>query len=515
MSFEGFVEQATGFRPYPYQIRLAEGGLPEVLDVETGAGKTAAVVLAWLWRRRHPDTSVRKATPHWLVICEPMRTLTEQVERDVHRWVGALGLEEEVLVHVAMGGREDPGDVWRRHPERDAIVIGTLDMLLSRALNRGYATGRFTWPIDFGLLNNGTHWVFDEVQAMGPALPTSRQLEGLRRHFGTALPTASTWMSATVDPGGLRTIDNPDVASSVSLTGADRSAPGLGRRLAAAKSVHQVEVSAEPTKRAADIAAALVEHHRPGSLSLAVANTVGTARAVHAALDVLAPKLPHTLLHSRFRPADRQSALEAALAEVDASGPGRIVVSTQVVEAGVDVSAATLLTEAAPWPSIVQRAGRCNRDGEAIDARLLWAPVAPSASAPYLAEDIEAASAELRELEGESVTSSSMRERPVPIAREVHPVLRRADLVALFDTAPDLSGNDVDVGPYLRDGEDLDVYVAWRALGSGRPGDADQPTVEELCPVPLGKELREWMGIARAWRYDHLSERWVVALRSD
>lgn len=38
------------------------------------------------------------------------------------------------------------------------------------------------------------------------------------------------------------------------------------------------------------------------------------------------------------------------------------------------MSAAVLYTEAAPWPSIVQRAGRCNRDGQVADARLLWAP---------------------------------------------------------------------------------------------------------------------------------------------
>ena len=513
--FVELVETATDHRPYPYQVRLAEDGLPEVLDVETGAGKTAAVVLAWLWRRRHPDASARTATPRWLVLCEPMRTLTEQVERDVRRWIGALGLGEEILVHVAMGGREDPGDVWRRQPERDAVVIGTLDMLLSRALNRGYATSRFTWPIDFGLLNNGTHWVFDEVQAMGPALPTSRQLEGLRRHFGTALPTASTWMSATLDLASLQTVDNPDVASTVSLSDDDRRTPGLAARLAAGKSVERVEVSADPRKRAGDIAAALREHHRPGTLSLAVANTVGTARAVYAALGSLAPGVPRTLLHSRFRPADRRHALEVALREVDASGPGRIVVSTQVVEAGVDVSAATLLTEAAPWPSIVQRAGRCNRDGKAEGARFLWVPVAPRASAPYLAEDIEAASAELQALEGQSVTASSMRERHVPAVEVVHPVLRRADLLALFDTAPDLSGNDVDIGPYLRDGEDLDVNVAWRALGTGRPGESGQPAVEELCPVPLGEDLRKWIATARAWRYDHLSEGWVRASARD
>jgi len=74
LAFRDFFTQATGIRtgPYRYQERLAEGGageaeahrFPELLDVPTGLGKTAAVVLAWLWRRRfHPDEQVRKHTP--------------------------------------------------------------------------------------------------------------------------------------------------------------------------------------------------------------------------------------------------------------------------------------------------------------------------------------------------------------------------------------------------------------------------------------------------------------------
>ena len=50
----------------------------------------------------------------------------------------------------------------------------------------------------------------------------------------------------------------------------------------------------------------------------------------------------------------------------------RIVVATQVVEAGVDLSAALLVIEAAPWPSLVLRAGRCNRTGlRNADAEIL------------------------------------------------------------------------------------------------------------------------------------------------
>ena len=62
-----------------------------------------------------------------------------------------------------------------------AILIGTQDMLLSRALNRGYAAGRARWPLEFGLLNNDCLWAFDEIQLMDTGLATSLQLDAWRR----------------------------------------------------------------------------------------------------------------------------------------------------------------------------------------------------------------------------------------------------------------------------------------------------------------------------------------------
>jgi ERCC4-related helicase len=59
MTFEQFFEAATRHAPYDYQRRLAGGdaGRPcesQLINVPTGLGKTAAVVLAWLWNRLAP-----------------------------------------------------------------------------------------------------------------------------------------------------------------------------------------------------------------------------------------------------------------------------------------------------------------------------------------------------------------------------------------------------------------------------------------------------------------------------
>ncbi|MCP9448558.1 MAG: hypothetical protein NNA21_00650 [Nitrospira sp.] len=53
--------------------------MAQLVYVPTGLGKTAMVVLGWLWRRRfHPNEEIRKTTPRRLVYCLPMRVLVEQ-----------------------------------------------------------------------------------------------------------------------------------------------------------------------------------------------------------------------------------------------------------------------------------------------------------------------------------------------------------------------------------------------------------------------------------------------------
>ena len=64
---------------------------------------------------------------------------------------------------------------------RPAIVVGTVDSLVSKALNRGYGIARATYPIDFALVTNGAHWVIDEIQLCPESTTTLRQLAAFAR----------------------------------------------------------------------------------------------------------------------------------------------------------------------------------------------------------------------------------------------------------------------------------------------------------------------------------------------
>ncbi|WP_216893450.1 type I-G CRISPR-associated helicase/endonuclease Cas3g [Nocardia alni] len=506
MLFENFVATATGGQvPYKYQTRMAEWGLPEVLRAPTGSGKTLAAVLPWLYRRvAHPDPGVREVTPRWLVVVLPQRTLVEQTVGKVREWVTALDLS--IGVHVLMGGADKTDREWKAHPDGEHIFVGTQDMVLSRLLMRGFAESRAAWPMSFGLLHAGVQFVFDEVQLMGPGLQTSLQLQGLREEFGTAIPCQSMWMSATIDESELSTVDLRRELRVLDVTSGDDE---LARRLAATRTVHRLALAADARTYEKALAARVVDEHREGTRTLVVVNTVERALGVHATLGKLAPAARIVLLHSRFRPEDRDRHTRAALSEPDAEG--LIVVATQVLEAGVDVTSETLITEAAPWSSIVQRAGRCNRDGRAKRPRLLWTlPLGGKAHLPYEASDVDSSARALTKLEGTAVTGQELAGMDVAATRPLYPVLRRRDLLDLFDTTPDLAGNDIDVSPFIRDAADRTVSVAWRDPSPQMPA-VDR---SELCQAPIG-DVKAVAASGSAHIWDQADGAWRPAVSRD
>ena len=365
----------SNFEPHPWQRSLASACAPrsQFIRVPTGMGKTLGVFAAWSWHR------LARADERWprrLVWCLPMRVLVEQTEAVVRQalanldrlWTPGSDHRDKVGVHLLMGGSDAGGD-WNLYPEECAVLIGTQDMLLSRALNRGYAAGRARWPLEFGLVSHDTLWVMDEVQLMDVGLATSAQLQAYHDEDAPKgfRPRLSWWMSATLQPTWLESVDTTPYMEQWSETPcsvqpADRLS-GLG---AIKKSV---AVESIPAADNDAFAACVLRQHEMladatpfGRITLVVCNTVERACATYDRLHQLAPAQALELVHSRFRPAERELWRERFLSrETCRAGADRIVIATQVVEAGVDISAGCVVTELAPWPSLVQRFGRCAR----------------------------------------------------------------------------------------------------------------------------------------------------------
>ena len=521
MTYKEFFNRATGNQPYPYQDRFAETEhLPSLLKIPTGAGKTEAAILGWLYRMYyHPDSDVRDSTPRRLVYCLPMRTLVEQTMERVEGWLRNLEIADQIGLVTLMGG--EPRSQWYLEPEKPTIVVGTQDMLLSRALNRGYGGSPFMWPVEYGLLNNDCLWVMDEVQLMANGLPTSTQLTGLRDKFETFGPNHSLWMSATAKSQWLETIDHdaPAAARVLELADDDLTNPNLGKRHKARKVVSEI---LKPNRYARDMAEFISEKHKEGTLTLAIFNTVERAQHVYKLLNnprQVSIDAEAMLIHSRFRSGDRERQRESLAEDVDESRAGKIIVATQAVEAGVDISARTLITELAPWASMVQRFGRCNRAGEYEQAEIYWVDFGErnQDTAPYEPDKVQEARKVMKSREGKSAGPSDVEqlEDTIPLAGHLT-VIRRRDVEGLFDTTPDLSGGYLDVSQYVRGDDERNVSVFWRDVPKDGPGDSEsKPRHAEIVSVPLGtKGINDYLKTQKAWRWDFLDDCWAeVRLR--
>ena len=90
-------------------------------------------------------------------------------------------------------------------------------------------------------------------------------------------------------------------------------------------------------------------------------------------------------------------------------------------------------------------------------------------------------------------------------------MLRRKDFLDLFNTDPDLSGFDVDIAPYVRDADDTDVLLFWRAL-NGHAKDEPPALREELCRAGLGvaKKLLDRLETGDVFVWDTLAYGWTA-----
>ena len=532
MKYAEIFRKATRgeFAAYPYQEAFAEGAaLPSLLRVPTGAGKTEAAALGWLYRRfEHPDQSVRDSTPRRLVYCLPMRTLVEQTVERIKGWIDNLGMDDEVCAVTLMGG--EPPTKWYLYPEKTFIIVGTQDMLLSRALNRGYGSSPFMWPVEYALLNNDCLWVMDEVQLMANGLPTSTQLAGLRNKLETYGPAHSLWMSATIHPQWLATVDHPQPSAPqvMELGQVDKVDPSLRKRHNARKMVSEVSI-ANNNQYPRKIAELIQGRHKPGTLTLTIFNTVERAQEVYRELNNtrrISLDAEKVLVHSRFRALDRDLKQGAITSDVDTSGPGIIVVATQAVEAGVDISSRTLITELAPWSSLVQRFGCCNRKGDDEQGDIYWVDMGErnQDAAPYSPGEVAPARQLMRALEGKSAGPADLEELGDSLEDvEYLAVIRRRDVVGLLDTTPDLSGSYLDVSQYVRGTDERSVLVYWRDVAAESPNeDERRPQHNETVSVPIGggretpKGIKDYLdGGGKAWRWDFLDSQWQEICSGD
>ena len=315
------------------------------LTVPTGGGKTrSAMAFALCHGIEHGMRRVVVAVP-FTTITQQTAAVYRQIFEDGYPDTGRIVLEHHSAAVEGDPAEEEEGPtaaaVWQRLAAEnwDAPVVVTTTVQLFESLfsNRRGKTRK---------LHNlaGSVIVLDEAQALPSGLlaPILDGLRELTEYYG-----ASVVLSTATQPA----FDEIDEFKDVQ---AREIVPSHAQHFEALRRVHyDFSRTGEPNAWS-DVALWM----RAERSVLAIVNTKRHATELLDALDDPGALHLSTLLCR----AHRDEVLKEIRRRLDAGEPCRVV-STQIVEAGVDLDFSTVLRADAPLDAIIQAAGRCNREG--------------------------------------------------------------------------------------------------------------------------------------------------------
>lgn len=537
-SFDTVFRELTGHAPREYQVRLArrllEGRPPTVIEIPTGMGKTLAVMTAWLyalaadleqvreqggtrriWMRLHlvvdrravVDTAFTAAGHLRDGLASPTSPAVSWLAGALRTGVGPSRSPLEVL--RLRGGLEDRPE-HTRFPACPTIVLGTLDMTVSRLLFRGYQLSARRRSIDAALTGTDSLWVLDEAHLSTQAYTTLRLMEshaaGLEDRFDGAVPPLSVIaMSATGAPRlpGAPRPPSGDEVLTIDWEREEARDPGLARRRRARAStpVRVHDAVGRPAATMADLAARRARTLGTGQSLVVFCNTVRTvqvvARKVTRACGTTGSPALKVLVGGM--PTRHTDALMDALAPYRTGSPQRseaapvVVVATSTLEVGADLDFTFLMTETCQAPSLVQRLGRVNRVGDRTDGGV--DVVCATQVDPIHGEAAAAVGTAVR---GATTLSGLLGglERggaELTVPEQVPVLLPPASLRAYLRTLG--SRNDQPVSPWIRPLQDQrgDVTLVFRdSLGLLRWGVRPEVVLDDLRQWPPDLRAEGW-----------------------
>ncbi len=526
--------------PFRWQERLVreviDRGLPAAVSLPTGAGKTTmldiilfALAAVRSGAKRSPDA---RPLPRRLFFCVDRRLIVDQTARHAQELLDRLNSDDSPVIRrvhdLLSEGREVPfvlfnwrGGLhlparWETDPMAVVVCVATVDQVGSRLLFRGYGSSAKHRPVFAAMVGLDSAIVLDEAHLSAPFLQTARAVEVWQRSVGSGdgvpVPTLQfVQFGATLDV-------KPDFELREDKQPPERdewSDPQLRPRLNASKTFRIVNSDKPLVERIIREVRSAVGRAR--KIGVAV-SSVRLARNIFDRLSYSPPKAKGAahpavvfLLTGRNRPFVRDQLakeVEAALRSASLEQP-TIVVATQCVEAGYDVSFDRLISDFPVISSLIQRLGRLNRYGEfdSTEAIVHYRPEEKSVYGEMLAEHWQWAKKHLLTADGADVSPVALvklcKQFPPPAVNAPHtPVLLapHLDVLALTNPPPPAHA-DLDIESFLhgQDEGQPDVQVVWRAdlTDENRAHwpeivTAVPPRVQEAVSIPI-YELRRWL----------------------
>ena len=445
--------------PYPFQeIVAASDERVTLVEAGCGNGKTLA---AYMWGRRH-------AAGQRLVFCYPTTGTTSAGFQDY--LLAQTDLERALMHSRASADIEQILDNGAADDERDSlwvadvldlwgkkVVACTVDSVLS--LLACWRPALAAIPV-FAQ----SAFVFDEVHSY------DEHLFGAFLAFLRCTQASCLVMTASLSDARRAAIEQACGKALEPIRGEPAMENALRYRVARVRSE--------------EVPGRMEEARKSGGRVLYVANTVARATA---AFDRLGPEWgPRArLYHSRFKYEDRVRIQGEVLELFRSPGPA-FVAATQVCEMSLDISATLLISELAPFPSLVQRLGRLNRRCREPDKACPALIVEPPDPQPYDKEALLRAAEELEPLDDQELSQRNLADvlagmQDGSYAERLMPLLSPDDLAG---TEPGM----------LRDGSVSFPVVREEDLPSSWNGVTRAELIRLTIPmlVPKSHDIRRW-----------------------
>lgn len=541
LSFHDRFVELTGFPPFPWQerlyARLLEGRIPGRIDLPTGLGKTSVLAIWKIARESGADV------PRRLVYIVDRRTIVDQVSEEATKLGQRCPALSVCTLRGQLEGREDLG--WLVDPAREAVIVGTLDMIGSRLLFAGYGVSGRMRPCHAGVLGVDSLIVLDEahlVEAFATLLreiwqsqawwpdPTIRPFkviamsathaaeeDGAGEVFGLAdVDLAHPVCRQRIEASKaltLETTDETDFSERMAQHAIDLALEhGLGARIAVFCDLREASDARELSKIGAG-AGSGDDGDSGGAKTTKRAPPACYAKSVHEALSRRCKA--HPALHSAkielltgARRAHEKGAVRSALAACGLLPGGERVsepvflVATSAGEVGMDLDSDHMVCDLVAWGRMVQRFGRVNRRGTGESRVVVLAPAPKCWAEPKDAQADECAMKRealelLRGLEDVS-PRTLLGVRATREGEILRPPLSAAVLEALTMTSFRKNPGRPKVGPWLR-GWRLElpqVRIAWRAH---LPPEGIAEEFFALAPVLASEILETEQYRAKQW----------------
>ncbi len=415
------------------------------LTVPTGGGKTlSSLAFALNHAQAHGMRRVIYAIPYTSIIEQ-----TADVFREVYKSLG----DEVLIEHHSQADAADRDETARSRlacENWNAPLVVTTNVQLFESLFAA-KTSRCR------KLHNivGSIIVLDEAQQLPPTFlqPILDALNLLVKHYGV------TVVLCTATQPALNSTDYFDKSNN--LRGLEGVRELMDDPDGLFKELDRVKVEFPPDLKAttpwADIAAQIEQE----DCVLAIVSTRKAARELHRLL-------PKNTLHlsALMCGAHRKVVIDEIKARLQAKREGRDleplrVVSTQLVEAGVDIDFPVVFRALAGLDSIAQAAGRCNREGRLLEKGRVVVFVPPEpAPAGHLRKAVQAC------------TSTLHGHHADPLARHLF-----ATYFTQFYSAVDLDAKKIVEKLTINDRKTLSVQFRTAAEAFRLIDDADSATV--------------------------------------